>query len=230
MRLECQDITYGYAGSAHPVIENLSLTIDEPGLHALFGPSGVGKSSLAKVMAKMVAPQSGTIRVDGDGPVFYSHNMERLPDWSPVGRHMDRITPDQHVSLRTELIAAFGLEALLGHRFSQLSLGQQNRINLLRYLVQDFQVLIMDESLANVDEQTREQILLTIKGFFPDSVFIYISHNVGEVATFCRQIWVLRDRRRSPQVLCRIGLDFRSDQLLDRSALDHTMLEMMSAD
>jgi ABC-type nitrate/sulfonate/bicarbonate transport system ATPase subunit len=171
MRLECQDITYGYAGSAHPVIENLSLTIDEPGLHALFGPSGVGKSSLAKVMAKMVAPQSGTIRVDGDGPVFYSHNMERLPDWSPVGRHMDRITPDQHVSLRTELIAAFGLEALLGHRFSQLSLGQQNRINLLRYLVQDFQVLIMDESLANVDEQTREQILLTIKGFFPDSVF-----------------------------------------------------------
>ena len=48
-------------------------------------------------------------------------------------------------------------------RFAQLSLGQQNRTNLTRYLLQDFDLLIMDESLANVDELTKEKIILKIK-------------------------------------------------------------------
>ena len=79
----------------------------------------------------------------------------------------------------------------LGSRFSQLSLGQKNRINLIRYLLQDFQMLIMDESLANVDERTREKIILNIKALFPDKFFIYISHNIIEVAKFCQDILVL---------------------------------------
>lgn len=230
MRLECSHMQYTYPGSSHAVIRDLSLKIDEPGFHALFGPSGVGKSSLAKLIARQIEPQSGTLTVRNIDAIFYSHNLERLPGWSPVGRHMERITPADHARLKSDLIAAFGLESLLGHRFSQLSLGQQNRINLLRYLVQDFQVLIMDESLANVDEQTRGQILLTIKTFFPQSIFIYISHNVVEVAKFCRQIWVMRDGHKSPQAIRRKGQDYRPDQELDRQALDHCMLEIMSAD
>ncbi len=230
MRLECRDITYTYPGGSDPVIRNLSLDIKEPGFHALFGPSGVGKSSLAKLLAKQIALQSGTLDNRGIDAIFYSHNLERLPGWSSVGRHLERMTPGHHSRLKMELIAAFGLEPFLGHRFAQLSLGQQNRINLLRYLVQDFQVLIMDESLANVDEQTRGQILLTIKAIFPQLIFIYISHNVVEVAKFCSQIWVLRDRHKSPQAVCCKGLDYRSDQVLNRQALDHSMLEIMGAD
>ncbi len=230
MRLVCRNIDYTYPGGASPVISNLSMEIEHSGFHALFGPSGVGKSSLAQVIAKLVEPQSGTVEHPGGDAIFYSHNMERLPDWSSVGRHMQRITPVHNLGLGAELIAAFGLEPFLDQRFSQLSLGQQNRINLLRYLVQDFQILIMDESLANVDEQTRKQILLTIKGYFPDTMFIYISHNLLEVATFCKQIWVLRDRHTTPQVVCRPGLDVQSDQVLESAQLDRCMLEIMNAD
>ena len=56
-------------------------------------------------------------------------------------------------------------------RYSQLSMGQCNRVNLLRYLLQDFSMLIMDESLANVDEPTRQAILYTIKTTFPEAGF-----------------------------------------------------------
>ncbi len=56
-------------------------------------------------------------------------------------------------------------------RFAQLSLGQQNRTNLTRYLLQDFDLLIMDESLANVDEITKEKIIQKIKEMFPNSLF-----------------------------------------------------------
>ncbi len=80
---------------------------------------------------------------------------------------------------------------MLGSRFSQLSMGQQNRMNLVRYLIQDFDLLILDESLANVDEALRETIVLAIKEIFPAKLFLYISHNLMEVARFCKEILVL---------------------------------------
>ena len=229
MRLVCHNVNYAYSGSSDPVINDLSLEFNETGFHALFGPSGVGKSSLAQLMAKQIEPASGRLETSGIHAIFYSHNLERLPDWSSIGRHIERITPAQHTRLKSDLIDAFGLEPFLEHRFSQLSLGQQNRVNLLRYLVQDFQVLIMDESLANVDEQTRGKILLSIKALFPQAMFIYISHNVIEVAKFCRHIWVLRDWQKSPQVIRCTGQDFQVNQHIERNALDQSMLEIMGA-
>ena len=155
--------------------------------------------------------------------------MERLPGWAGIGRHLDRITPTEHRHLRDELIDVFGLNDLLAQRFSQLSLGQQNRINLVRYLVQEFNMLIMDESLANVDEMTRGRILLAIKAMFPKAMFIYISHNVVEVAKFCRTIWVIRDAGKAPQAKVVQGLDLQADQEPDQALLQHTMLEIMNA-
>jgi ABC-type Mn2+/Zn2+ transport system ATPase subunit len=116
----------------------------------------------------------------------------------------------------------------VGQRFNELSLGQQNRINLLRYLVQDFQMLIMDESLANVDEQTRGRIVLTIKEMFPGTIFLYISHNVLEVARYCHQIWVLRDIHKSPQAIAIQGQDLKKDNSRDLPDLQQIMLEMVN--
>jgi ABC-type Mn2+/Zn2+ transport system ATPase subunit len=87
----------------------------------------------------------------------------------------------------------------MGMRYSQLSMGQCNRVNLLRYLLQDFSLLIMDESLANVDEPTRQAILYKIKSTFPETGFLYISHNVVEVSKFCDQIVVVRGTHKSPR-------------------------------
>jgi ABC-type multidrug transport system ATPase subunit len=227
--LECSGVDFIYPGTGKPVLKDLSFELREPGLHALFGPSGVGKTSLARLMTGQFHPAAGTIRAAGLDAVLYSYNMERLPGWAAVGRHLERITPDHNVSVKDELIKVFGLSGLLGQRFAQLSLGQQNRVNLLRYLVQPFDMLIMDESLANVDEKTRGRILLAIKELFPRVLFIYISHNVVEVAWYCRKIWVLRGLHKSPQLVVVEGRDIRSQSALDHEAHQHTMLEIMNA-
>jgi ABC-type nitrate/sulfonate/bicarbonate transport system ATPase subunit len=117
----------------------------------------------------------------------------------------------------------------MGSKFLSLSLGQRNRVNRLRYLLQDFQVLIMDESLANVDEKTRETILLKIKALYPEVVFLYISHNVVEVSKFCRQIVVVRDSDKKPQGLSIRGVDHRSDREIPHGRLEQVMLEIMNA-
>jgi ABC-type multidrug transport system ATPase subunit len=227
--LECSHLHFNYPGTDKTVLADLSFRIAEPGLHALFGPSGVGKTSLARILTGALQAAAGRIAAPGMKNLFYTYNLERLPGWSGVGRHLERITPEHHQDLKNALVTTFGLATLLSQRFAQLSLGQQNRVNLVRYLVQDFDLLIMDESLANVDEQTRGQILLAIKDFFPQAFFVYISHNVVEVAKFCRWIWVLRDAHQSPQAVAVKGQDLRSAGVLDQGDLQRTMLEIMNA-
>jgi len=228
MRLECRNIQFYYPDSVKPILQDLSLILEEPGLHGLFGPSGVGKTSLAKIITGMFQPASGQILARDLQTTLYCHNLERLPGWSGVGRHLERITPPENSALKDDLIQRFGLTACLNRRFSKLSLGQRNRINLVRYLVQDLQMLIMDESLANVDEHTRSTILLTIKEVFPKACFLYISHNVVEVVRFCNRIWVLRDPGKNPQAVGIQGLDAHNTTAVSPPALEKTMLEMMN--
>jgi len=227
--IECQDITFRYPGAEAALFEGLDVTIAKTGFHALFGPSGVGKTSLAKIISGDIEQLSGRVKIDGDKPCLYTHNRERLPGWSPVGRHLDKTTPAGRHALKDELIDCFGLSAFMGMRYSQLSMGQCNRVNLLRYLLQDFGLLIMDESLANVDEPTRQTILYAIKTTFPEAGFLYISHNVVEVCRFCDQIVVFRGPRKSPQAHQVRGQNHHKEQPLDKAALERSMLEVINA-
>ena len=229
MALECRDITYRYPNAEHPVFKGLTFKIDQPGFHALFGPSGVGKTSLAKILTENIVDFSGRVAGEDMGQLLFTYNFERLPDWSVVGRHLEKITPSSREALKDDLVESFGLTEITNKRFSSLSLGQKNRINLIRYLVQDFDLLVMDESLANVDEPTRETIILKIKALFPEKYFLYISHNVSEVSKFCRQILVLREICKQPQIVFISGRDCSTERPLNALELEKTMLEVMNA-
>jgi len=229
MGFECDNITFKYPESTGYVFRNLSFHMAAPGFNALFGPSGIGKTSLAKIIVGEIRDFSGAVTIDGASPVLYTYNLERLPGWSSVGKHIEKVTSAERKDLKNELIDAFGVRKCLGSRFSQLSLGQQNRTNLIRYLVQDFNLLIMDESLANVDERTRETIILKMKAIFPAAYFLYISHNVVEVSKFCKEIIVFRNAYKDPQTVTINGQDFGNGQQLQKNRLELTMLEIMNA-
>ena len=229
MQLECRRLSFRYPNAAGEVFRDLSFAIEEAGFHALFGPAGVGKTTLALMLYGAIPPDGGCIAGNGAGRVLYSYNLERLPGWASVREHLSEVSRPQDRGLREELIAVCGLEGCISSRFNRLSLGQQNRANLVRYLLQDFGLLIMDESLANVDEATRERIILKVKAMFPQRCFLYISHNVVEVAKFCRQILVLRPPAKSPQIVCVTGRDQRDESAPDPRALERAMLEIVHA-
>ncbi|MFZ7128693.1 MAG: ATP-binding cassette domain-containing protein [Desulfobacterales bacterium] len=229
MRLECRNLHYRYPAAETPLFSNCGFSIEGPGFHALFGPSGVGKTTLARLLVSRPENCSGTVSMPGISQVLYAYNTERLPDWAGIGIHLKRVVPPEMADQREALVERFGMADLMESRFSQLSLGQKNRINLIRYLLQDFDLLIMDESLANVDEKTRERILMEIKERFPDKLFLYISHNIVEVARFCRKILVLRGSDKTPQAVVVDGLDLTKGAPVERRALDQTLLEIMNA-
>jgi len=229
MRLECNNLNFTYPGSRIAVINNLSFSMKNPGFNSLFGPSGVGKTSLAKMIATSNFKGNSDIVTEDMGTILYSYNLERLPGWLSTGKHLNKVTSPENQSLKEQLIEIFELNDVLGSRFSKLSMGQQNRMNLIRYLMQDFDLLIMDESLANVDEKLRETIILSIKELFSDKMFLYISHNLMEVSKFCSQILVFGKSSGKKDSFVIEGQDCKKGYLLDKKQLDMTMLEIMNA-
>jgi ABC-type multidrug transport system ATPase subunit len=217
MPLEGRHICFRYPNAAGEMFSDLNFRLSGPGFHALFGPSGVGKTTLAKMLTGAIRGFDGEIAANGVRRVLYTYNLERLPGWSNVRAHFEEIAPSAGRRV-DELIETFGIEANVASRF-----------HLIRYLLQDFDLLIMDESLANVDELTREKIILKIKAMFPERGFLYISHNVAEVAKFCSQVLVLRSQSKTPQVVSVQGQDHREDAAPDPSRLERAMLEIVHA-
>lgn len=230
MRLVCTDITFRYPGSKIPVLDRVNCRLTRPGFHSIFGPSGVGKSSFARLIAGAGHHSfQGELQRDNIDTILYSYNLERLPGWSSAGAHLCKVVAAEKKALKKELIEIFNLSTLLGSRFHQLSMGQQNRVNLIRYLLQDFDLLILDESLANVDEKRRQKIILAIKRLFPEKMFLYISHNLMEVATFCDEILVFGNGAKGKMYVTVEGLNCCDQDEMDKSLRDQKMLEIMNA-
>ena len=229
MPLICDNIAFTYPDAAWSLFSDVSFQLTTPGFHSFFGPSGVGKTSLARIITGGIDRFSGTVSTDGLKTILYSYNTERLPGWASVGRHLTRVIPPSMHDRKDELVEIFGLTDCIGLRFNHLSMGQRNRVNLIRYLLQDCDLLIMDESLANVDELTREKIILALKAIFPQRYFIYISHNVMEVARFCDSILVFRSPDKTEQTVMVKGRNLRDGETLPRTALDAILLEIMNA-
>ncbi len=191
MKIEGRNITYGYPGEPLHVFSGLNFSLEGPGFISLFGLSGTGKSTLARIISGELKPETGTMTVPEGYKILYSHNAERFPGWCSVGEHIASVTPSQNREFMLRSAAEFGIESVMHSRFRELSMGEKNRVNVLRYLVQAFDMLIADEVLANVDEPTRNHILAVIKRELASKTFLYISHNAIEVARFSEKILVL---------------------------------------
>ncbi len=227
----CKDLSFSYPGSEGPVFSHLDLSIEGPGFFSFFGFSGSGKSTLARIIGGLLTPDSGRITRQDLSRDLFSYNTERLPGWMSVKEHLERVTARGREPMLKNLISAFDITPFLGHKFPRLSMGQKNRVNLARYLVQDFDLLIMDEVLANVDEPSRNAILSFIKKNYADRMFIYISHNVSEVALFARKIYILEQAGRSglSELVSVHGLDVESHHEADRAYAQKKILEILQA-
>jgi len=230
MFIQCKNISCSYNNKENPVFNDITFELQGPGFHGLFGESGAGKSTLAKVMSGLIVPDNGIIvNPLGHSQVVYTTNQERLPGWQTIQMHYESVLPKHTRENWQHMIHLFGIEHCMHSKFEQLSLGQKNRVNLIRYLLQDQPVLIMDESLANVDENMREKIILFIKKQFPEKLFVYISHHVREICKFCDQIVVIRSIGRYPRIIQLRGQNICMNKDLDPDTLKENMLEIVHA-
>ena len=183
-----------------------------PGVTALFGRSGAGKTSLVNMVAGLLTPDEGEIAI-GETCVFSSRERVNLPpERRPVGVVFQdgRLFP--HLSVRgnlqygrprgsqsapslDEVVELLELEALLGRRTMSLSGGEQQRVAIGRALLTAPDVLLLDEPLAGLDGKRRGEVLGFLERLKRDSdrIIVYVTHRMEEVVRLADRL-VLIDR------------------------------------
>jgi len=210
IEVESLRLEYGLSrGRSLEAIADLSLAVGRGESLSLLGPSGCGKTSLLLVLAGLRRPTSGMVRIGGEevrGPrrdvALVLQEIGLLP-WKTIWRNvtlglelngeLDRA----HLTRVEELLEELGLAELRGRYPAQLSGGQKKRVGLARALAVDPEVLLMDEPLAFLDEQTREEIQDSILHLWKERrhlTMVLATHDIEEAVFLGERIALLSPR------------------------------------
>ncbi|MCU0347915.1 MAG: ABC transporter ATP-binding protein [Saprospiraceae bacterium] len=143
------------------VLKGVDLTFDQPGIVAVLGPNGSGKTTIIKSILGMVLPDEGSIKVQGEdikGQWLYRNQIAYLPQ---IARFPENLTVAELLrmvkDLNTgkthdeELIKLFDLGLFLDKRLGNLSGGTRQKVNLVLTFMYDCPIIIMDEPTAGLD-------------------------------------------------------------------------------
>jgi general nucleoside transport system ATP-binding protein len=194
-------------------------------VHALLGENGAGKTTLSNILTGLYRPDDGQIFLFGEPVEFHSPRDALDAGIAMVHQHFRLVSPftvaenvvlGDHRSIgRTfvlrsraieravaELSRRYGLAVEPRARIWQLSLGEQQRVEILKALYQDARILILDEPTAVLTPQEAEALFDTIRAMAADGrTVIFISHKLHEVKAVADRVTVLRRGRTIATVL-----------------------------
>lgn len=192
-----EGVSFAYP-DGNPVLENASLTIRAGETVALVGPSGMGKSSAAKLLMRFYDPQAGRILLDGRN--LQDFKLDSLRDQISVVLQdsqlfattiRDNIAYGRLDATEDDIFAAataagadrfirrlpLGYDTVMGERGETLSGGQRQRIAIARALLRDAPILILDEPLTGLDRTTAEELVRTLKMVTRGRTTLLIAHD-----------------------------------------------------
>ncbi|MBS1230026.1 MAG: phnC [Proteobacteria bacterium] len=188
--LSIQGLTKAYKPGV-PVLKGIDLDFDERGLTAIIGSSGTGKSTLVRIINRLVDPGDGTIVFKGEdlsrihgrqlrelrrriGMVFQEYNLVerlsvmenllcgRLGYLSPLKAWLRRF-PQEDIEHAYQLLDVIGLSNFANQRADSLSGGQRQRVGIARALMQRPELLLADEPTSSLDPKTSVEIMELLK-------------------------------------------------------------------
>ena len=201
-------------------VRDFSLTIPTGSMTVLVGSSGCGKTTLLRMVNRMVEPTSGSVEIDGadvreKDPVELRRSIGYVMQSGGLLPHRSVLDNIQTVPMLTgmdkgdskdralELMDLVGLDRELGPRYpQQLSGGQQQRVGVARALAVDPNILLMDEPFGAVDPVVRRELqtqLLDIQARLHKTV-VFVTHDVDEAFLLADQMVILREGAEIAQV------------------------------
>ena len=208
--LELEGVTARYDGT--PALENVSFRVRRGDQVAVVGPNGAGKSTLFNIIAGILKPQQGVVRIAGSGPsdhicIGYVPQRNRI-DWRfPVNVEdvvmMGRIgkigllrRPGREDRQKVrDALAKVDMLSFAHRQIGELSGGQQQRVFLARALAQEAELLLLDEPLAGLDMPSQEAILRILSQMRADGITILVAtHDLNQAAEKFDQMILLNRR------------------------------------
>lgn len=214
MNIEMTGINKSFG--ANQVLKDAAFTLKDGEVHALMGENGAGKSTLMKILTGVYTKDSGTVKVDGKevnfkspqeaekaGIVFIYQELNVLFDLTVeenlfMGKEITKkfgICDKKAMHAKAqEVMDKMGVQIPIDAVMSDLSVGQQQMVEICKALMVDAKVIIMDEPTAALTERETESLFRVMRALQKKGVsIVYISHRMEEIFVLCDRITILRD-------------------------------------
>ncbi|KHD45237.1 sugar ABC transporter ATP-binding protein [Streptococcus hongkongensis] len=214
MRIEMKDISKTFG--TNKVLEKIDLVLESGQVHALMGENGAGKSTLMNILTGLFPATTGTILIDGQEKTFSNPQEAEEFGISFIHQEMNtwsEMTVLENLFLGREIKGNFGLlnqkamkekalEAFkrlgvsipLDRPIGELSVGQQQMIEIAKCLLNNLSLLIMDEPTAALTDRETENLFRVISDLKKEGVgIVYISHRMEEIFKITDLVTVMRD-------------------------------------
>lgn len=213
--LELSNITKAFG----PKIANsdISLTVYPGEVHGLVGENGAGKSTLMNIVSGNLQPDSGTIAFDGDAVVMSDPKKADALGIGMVHQHfklVPSLTVADNIFLGKEILKGgtldqeamrarvqelsdkFGLHVNPDDVIHELSVGERQRVEIIKALSHDTRLLILDEPTAVLTPAETDELFVVVRQLAASGcAVLFISHKLGEVLSICDTVTVIRDGR-----------------------------------
>ncbi len=199
-----KNLSYTYPGTNIPALNNINLTIAPGELVAIVGAIGAGKSTLANTLPRLLDIEAGQLFLDGldikkialndlrcaiayvpqDSFLFSTTILNNIRYGDPISKQENVVKVARIAQMEAE-INNFPqqYETIVGERGITLSGGQRQRTALARAMLIDAPVLILDDALSSIDNQTATQILRNLSSGTQQKTVIFITHQLSAAAT-----------------------------------------------
>ncbi len=211
--LEMRGITKRFSGV--PALQNVNLTVYPGEVHALMGENGAGKSTLMKILAGAYIADEGEIRINGEPVDIADPGRARRAGITLIYQELNvapNLTVTENIFMGSELrrgqlldraqmeeqaaavLASLGADFAPNDVVSNLSIAEQQQLEIARALKDKSRILVMDEPTAALSDRETERLFEVIRKLRRDGIaIIYISHRMEEVYALADRISVLRD-------------------------------------
>lgn len=172
---ELQNITLKFG--EHTVFSDFSHCFPEGKITAIMGASGCGKTTLLRIIAGLISPESG--RVMTDKPISFMFQEPRLCPWLTAAENVNLVMGDKRETLpeAKKWLEAVGLLADAEKYPKELSGGMQQRVTLARTLAFPASLYLFDEPFKGLDRDTRQQIIPLVRKFTAGKTVILVTHD-----------------------------------------------------
>ena len=240
--ISIRDVTMDYPtpDGVNHVLDHVSYDVAEGHFVSIVGPSGVGKTTLLRLLTGLASPTGGEIHVRGErltsspeglAVVLQDYTRSLMP-WLTVAKNislplrrakMSRSAVQERVE---ESLAEVGLTGTGRSYPWQLSGGMQQRVSIARAIAVRPSILVMDEPFASVDAQTRfdlEDLVLKVRDDFGITT-VMVTHDIDEAVYLSDEIVVLHGKPAAVRNVVKVEIPFPRSQMATRN--DHRFAEL----
>ncbi|NLE39293.1 MAG: ABC transporter ATP-binding protein, partial [Pirellulaceae bacterium] len=198
-----------FAYDSIPVVEDVTVSIDQGESISIVGPNGGGKTTLVKLILGLLTPDKGTVRVFGQSPRQARLRVGYMPQYTQHDLQFPATVMDVVLmgclgkpgvaglfgwhgpaSRRAaiEALDRVGMADFRRRKHAALSGGQRQRVLIARALAANPELLLLDEPTANVDTVSEGQLLEVLRGLQRELTIVMVSHDLGFVAGLVRKV------------------------------------------